>query len=560
MISPEVRSLSASLIARAQESPEQRAVVFLAEDGAATQLTAGEFHRAASSYAAAFQRAGIKSGDLIILVLRHSPDLLTAFWGAIYMGAVPSIFPYLTEKLDPGIYLERVSKLVTHAGASAVITFSEFKPSLEDLFSSAKCRILSIEELPPGSADTSYSTSTRSDIAFLQHSSGTTGLQKGVALSHQSVLNQLRNYSQAIELTASDVIVSWLPLYHDMGLIAGFVLPIITGTPLVLLSPFHWVRSPASLFWAIHNYGGTLSWLPNFAYNHSVRSIRSRDLAGLDLSCWRAAINCSEPVRHASHVQFLERFAPYGFQAKALATSYAMAENTFAVTQSQIGRPPTVDWIDRDTLQRDRLARSADPGVNGALPSVSCGLPIRGTEVRIVDQNRQGLPERHVGEVVVQGDCLLSEYFRRPDITSQAIQDGWYYTGDMGYLADGQLYITGRKKDLIIVGGKNIYPQDIEAIANQVPGIYPGRAVAFGVPDERLGTESIVVVGELADTVEPAAAREIENELRRRVAAETEVALADVRLVEKRWLIKTSSGKMARNDNREKYLQARGDR
>ncbi|MGD8455385.1 MAG: AMP-binding protein [Anaerolineales bacterium] len=552
------KTLIHPIIERAKNDPHHLTLVMLHEDETETRITALEFHQQAVRYAYALRGIDVGQEDLVVLVLKHSQVLLSAFWGALYLGAIPSIFPFLTEKLDPDLYMQRVKTLVEHSEAKAVITFPDFKDALSHLLADVDCRVISTDEVPEGESQTDeavfWENPSGEKIAFLQHSSGTTGLQKGVALSHQAVLNQIESYSRAIQLTGDDVIVSWLPLYHDMGLIAGFVMPIVAGVPLVLMSPFHWVRDPKILLWAIHNHNGTLCWLPNFAYNHLARTARPSYLEGLDLNSWRAAVNCSEPVYAKSHEMFLEKFAPYGFKESALTVSYAMAENTFAVTQSAIGQPAPLDWINIASLQGERLAQADQPDSDGALPMVSCGIPIQGTEVGVVDGNGEFLPDRHVGEIVIRSDCMLTGYYKRPDITAEAIKDGWYFTGDMGYLANGQLYVSGRKKDLIIVGGKNIYPQDLEAIANRVPGIYPGRAVAFGLFDERLGSESIVMVCELLTGEEARPFQDVERELRQQVVQQTEVTLADVRLVDGRWLIKTSSGKIARGDNRNKYL------
>lgn len=569
------------VIRRAAETPEARSIIFLNDDGSENIITAAEFHARNQAYAAALRRLGVGPEDLVILVLKHSETLLSAFWGAMYLGAIASIFPFLTEKLDPGLYKERVKALVTQEHARAVITFPEFMQELSELLADADCRVLSSDDAdatdPHPSTGSGYESAQihPEKIAFLQHSSGTTGLQKGVALSHRAVLNQVRAYSQAIDLRPDDMVVSWLPLYHDMGLIAGFVMPLVAGIPLVLMSPFAWVRSPKLLLQAASAHHATLTWLPNFAYNHSVRGIRERDLEGVDLSSLRAVINCSEPVRLDSHQMFLQKFSPYGLREGALSACYAMAENTFAVTQTTPGQPPRVDWVLTAALQSEKKAvphhhtvspveppgeagfDSAQP-TNGYTPMVSCGFPIPGTEVRIVDTHRKPLPERHVGEVALRSDCMLSGYYHREDATAAAIHAGWYFTGDMGYMADGELFISGRKKDMIIVGGKNIFPQDLEAIANGVPGLYPGRSVAFGVTDARMGSESVVMVCELEDENAGEAARAaIERELRQRVVQQTEIALSDVLLVGRRWLIKTSSGKIARGDNRQKYFEAR---
>lgn len=561
------QNLIEPVIQRGRENPQQVSVIFVNDDGSETVITAGEFHKSASATAAALREAGIQPNDLVILVLRHSQMLLSAFWGAMYLGAIASIFPFLTEKLDPELYRQRVKTLVAHSGAKAVITFPEFKDDLAVLLADTGCRVLSSADVPAAQSDndvtgrSAWDNPSGEQIAFLQHSSGTTGLQKGVALSHRAVLNQVKAYSHAIGLTTQDKIVSWLPLYHDMGLIAGFVMPLTAGIPLVLMSPFIWVRSPRILMQAASRHRATLCWLPNFAYNHSVRGIRPRDMEGVDLSSLRAVINCSEPVRQDSHAVFLERFAAYGLREEALSSCYAMAENTFAVTQHPVGQPPRVDLVETRALQEQQravpvAADQADaPGVTAM---VSNGFPIPGTEVAVVGARGGHLPERHVGEIILRSDCMLSGYYRRPDLTEEAIREGWYYTGDIGYLADGQLYISGRKKDMIIVGGKNVFPQDLEAIANNVAGLYPGRSVAFGLVDEQLGSESIAMVCELEDEAASEETRLLlERTLRQRVVQQTEVALADVLLVGRRWLIKTSSGKIARADNREKYLAAR---
>jgi acyl-CoA synthetase (AMP-forming)/AMP-acid ligase II len=369
-------------------------------------------------------------------------------------------------------------------------------------------------------------------------------------------MSQLRAYARAIALDADDVIVSWLPLYHDMGLIAGFVLPIVAGVPLVLISPFHWVREPAVLFRAVQSHRGTLSWLPNFAYNHCARVVRERDLQGIDLSRWRV-VNCSEPVRDESHRLFLDRFRPYGFSERGLGSCYAMAEATFAVTASPVPGPPRVDWVQLEPLQREGRAVPAPAEAAGASAMTSSGAPIEGVRVAVIGEGGARLGDRDVGEILVQGDCLFEGYHRRPDLSATAIQDGWYHTGDLGYLADGELYVAGRKDDLIIVGGKNIHPGDLEAIAAEVPGLRPGRAVAFGAPDVRLGTQAVVMVCELAGDPDSEERRRIESELRRRIVHQTDVTLAAVRLVDGRWLVKTSSGKVARRANREKYLETR---
>jgi acyl-CoA synthetase (AMP-forming)/AMP-acid ligase II len=256
----------------------------------------------------------------------------------------------------------------------------------------------------------------------------------------------------------------------------------------------------------------------------------------------------------SSHQSFLQRFQAHGLRETALATCYAMAENVFAVSQGGIETPVTIDKISQSAYFSERIAR---PGQDGeeTLQMVSAGKPILNTLVRILDDNRQELPERSIGEISIFSDCMLKEYYQRPDATEKAFHNGWYLTGDLGYLADGEVFITGRKKDLIIVGGKNIYPQDLENLASQVEGIHPGRVAAFGIVDQTAGTEEVVIVAELDEMeVDEQNHSRIAEEIRQRVNRGSDIALRIVSLVERGWLIKTSSGKIARSANREKYL------
>ncbi|MFN3741298.1 MAG: fatty acyl-AMP ligase [Anaerolineales bacterium] len=543
------------------EQHPQRVSIILQHAGREDHpVTYGELFQGAYAFAATLRRTGIQPGDVIVLILQHGIELVFSFFGSILYGAIPSIMPFLTEKLSPERYRSDLQALIRITKPTAIITYPEFAAEVNQAItpeSSVRAVLLTSDFEPDAEvADFSWLPGLRrkeQDIVLLQHSSGTTGLQKGVALSHRAVLNQLQAYSEAIALSREDVVVSWLPLYHDMGLIAGFIMPLMEGVPLVLMSPFDWVRAPYRLFQAVSRYRGTLSWLPNFAYNFCAQKVRDSQLSGVDLSSWRAIINCSEPVRWESHQAFYERFKAYGLRYEALQTSYAMAENVFGVTQSAMDRPPETDVIDRETFLREHVAR---PAVDGrpSMVMMSSGRPLRNTRIRILDEHGNDLPERMVGEIAIQSDCMLSGYFNRPDLTRKAFRDGWYLTGDLGYIADGELYVSGRKKDIIIVGGKNIYPQDLEALAGEVPGVHPGRVVAFGVFDETLGTEEVTIVAEV-DTTDPAERERIEEAIRAHVTRNSAIAVRYVRAVGPKWLIKTSSGKVARAANREKFLR-----
>ncbi|MAT43322.1 MAG: hypothetical protein CL609_13360 [Anaerolineaceae bacterium] len=543
-----------------QTNPNQTIITLLQAKQEDLPISYRELIEGAAGYAATYQKEGIQPGEVVVLILQHGEDLIYAFWGAVLHGAIPSIMPFLTEKLLPERYRADLAALIEVTQPSAIVTYPEFESEVRMALKegdSVRTVIISDQteaaQVPDFDSLSGMQRQPK-DIVLLQHSSGTTGLQKGVALSHQAVFNQLENLSQALDLCQTDVVVSWLPLYHDMGLIAGFLMPVLTGLHLVLMSPFEWVRAPYRLMQAVSQYQGTLSWLPNFAYHFCAQKIRDRHLEGVDLSSLRAVINCSEPVRDDAHVAFYEKFAPYGFRKDALAVSYAMAENVFAVTQAGVLDELIVEEIDREALQVERLARLAEVG-KPSIRMVSCGLPIPNVRIKVVNSDGETLADRQVGEVAVSSNCKLTEYYHRPDVTSSAFLDQeWYLTGDFGYLVDGYLYITGRKKDLIIVGGKNVYPQDLEKLAMEIDGVHAGRVSAFGIFDEEKGTEDVIIVAEV-DTTDPEMHNRIMTEIRNHVNRGSAVALRQVYLVEPGWMVKTSSGKTARLANREKYLQ-----
>ncbi|MBL8091863.1 MAG: AMP-binding protein [Anaerolineales bacterium] len=519
----------------------------------------------ANRYAQTYANKGIKRGEVIILILQHGEDLIYSFWGAILHGAIPSIMPFLTEKLAPEKYRADLASLISITKPTTILTYPEFENEIRGALvegDSVKNIILTSTlaedgELSKVDFDSLQGmNSSQQDIVVLQHSSGTTGLQKGVALSHRAILNQLNSYSETIQLNKeNDVIVSWLPLYHDMGFIACFIMPVILQIPLVLMSPFDWVRAPYKLLQSVSQYKGTLSWLPNFAFNFCAQKIRERNLENVNLSTWRAIINCSEPVHVESHNLFFEKFSSYGLNYSALQTCYAMAENVFAVTQSPLDKTPVIDEIDRETFMTQRLASAPIVG-QATMKMTSSGHPLSNVKIRVVDESFKDVNERVVGEIAVQSDCMLTEYFNRPDATESAIKDGWYLTGDYGYLVNGELYVSGRKKDLIIVGGKNVYPQDLESLAGAVTGVRKGRCVAFGMYDQESGTEEVVIIAESES--QESDKELIADAIRKHVTKNSAVAVRHVKVVDETWILKTSSGKTARSANKEKFLKEIG--
>ena len=384
----------------------------------------------------------------------------------------------------------------------------------------------------------------------VQYSSGTTGLKKGVAITHRALLWQIRAYGAAIAASERDVVVSWLPLYHDMGLIACFFLPIVLRCRLVAMSPFDWVRRPALWAEAVTEYRGTLSWLPNFAYNFMARNVAERDT--YDLASLRGLVNCSEPVSAASHDAFVARFAAHGFKASAISVAYAMAETTFAATSGGFGRAPAIDWIDDAEFARTGHARVVEPGSPQARRLVGSGQPLAETEIAILDDHGNPSGDRQRGEITLRSPSLFSQYDDNPTATAAALKDGRYLTGDLGYLADGELFVVGRKKDMIIVGGQNIYPQDIEALLNDVVGVIAGRAAVIGIDDRDAGTQKLVVLAETALGADEH--RDLVQRIHQRISEASDVVASDVRMVPQKWLQKSTSGKLSRNANRTKYL------
>ncbi|HEX9840141.1 MAG TPA: AMP-binding protein [Anaerolineales bacterium] len=540
-------------------SPERVAIYLKFSGRDDLLITYEQLLRGASAYARVLAREGIQPGEVVVLILQHDEDLIFSFVGAVLHGAIPSIMPFLTEKLSPERYRADLSALISVTKPAAIVTYPQFETEVRAAIKDGDSvrSVIVADRVEPQARinvdELAGFTRRPEDIILLQHSSGTTGLQKGVALSHRSVFNQLDAYGTSLSLSEDDVIVSWLPLYHDMGLIAGFLMPILSGVPLVLMSPFDWVRAPYKLLQAVSKYHGTLTWLPNFAYNFCAQKIRDRHIEGVDLSSWRSVINCSEPVRWESHQAFYERFKNHGLRLEALQTSYAMAENVFGVTQSQLGSIPAVEEIDREAFMSERLAKDPFDG-RPSMKMMSSGRPLENVKVKIIDEDGSDVSERVIGEIAIQSDCMLTGYYNRPDLTEKAFRNGWHLTGDYGYMNNGEVFVSGRKKDMIIVGGKNVYPQDLEALTYEVAGVHSGRSVAFGLFDEAQGTEEVVIISEV-DSENPNEHQRIADAIRQHVTKNSAIALRYVKVVGPKWILKTSSGKTARSANKEKLLR-----
>jgi acyl-CoA synthetase (AMP-forming)/AMP-acid ligase II/acyl carrier protein len=531
------------------------------QDGRHRAISYAEVIGRAAAWARRYQALGLPDRSRVVVILEHSLDVYAAFTGALLANLVPSMFAHPSPKQSAHDYVRTLRTLMAGAAPSALVTapaLAERLPALLRDVSPAPA-LVSPEDVGVDDVDTRMATaeafassaaSRPEDVAFIQYSSGTTGLKKAVAITHQALLWQIDHYAEAISLSQDDVIASWLPLYHDMGLICCAMLPLVTATPVAALSPFDWVRRPALLLDAVTAHRATLCWLPNFAYNFLAKNVRDEDLARVDLRSLRGLVNCSEPIMAGSHDLFTARFVPHGLRPEALATSYAMAENTFAVTSGGFDAPLVQDIVDARALAAGR-AMSVAASHPDAKTLISSGSALPETEARILSDTGVALPDRQIGEISIASPALFGGYEGEP---APAIIGDRFRTGDLGYLADGQLYVTGRKKDLIIVGGKNLFPQDIEAAMQDVAGTIPGRVVAFGVTNETTGSERVVVIAETHET-EPGRRTALAAAIRQRVAQGADVAVDDVCLVEHMWLRKSSSGKLARGANRDRYLQ-----
>jgi acyl-CoA synthetase (AMP-forming)/AMP-acid ligase II len=531
--------------------------VFTTEEGERQPIRTGELWNDVQRAAGAFTRAGVRAGDIVILATGHSRALVDGFLGAAAIGAVPAVAPYFTGRLDPALYLDRVARMVAAADAAAAVVSADLAERLGNVLQGGRCGALSGDALATADpSDAALAADLAGDaLAYIQFSSGSTGAQKAVAHTQDGMRGYIGCKIERDHYGPDTVVVSWLPLYHDLGLISGLLSPVVGGVLSVLMSPAHWVRDPKILLRAVHDFHGTTTFLPNFALSHCARAVRDRDLEGIDLSSWRRVVLGGEAVRHESLRMFAERFAPYGFDTRTLQAGYGMAENVEAVTATHIDEPARVDWVSRRELATARRAVPLSAAETDSTPMVSCGVPLHGAEVRIAGDDGTPLPDRSVGEILVRSPwCLTGGYYGRRDLTESVFRDGWFLSGDLGYLADGELYVCGRKKDLIIVGGHNVVPDDLETIAGDVPGVASGRVVAFAVPDERMGTDRVVIVCEPVTALDENARRAAEAEIRGRVGRILDVAVGEIRFVERGWVIKTSSGKLARSANREKHL------
>ncbi|MDY0161628.1 AMP-binding protein [Desulfobotulus sp.] len=528
------------------------------DEGEDQIITYGELRQKAEVLAAGLQLRGVLPGDRVVLMLASDEDYFTAFFGVVMVGAVPvPIYPPF-RKTQIEDHLKRHSDILRNCGALVLITMPEARIVARLLKSQVETlkEIVTVEDLKSSKGTYTAPAISARDIALLQYTSGSTGDPKGVVVTHENLLSNIRAMGEAIKIRSSDIFVSWLPLYHDMGLIGAWLGSLYFGITAVIMSPVTFLTKPGRWLWAIHRYRGTLSAAPNFAYELMATRTEESDLEGLDLSSWRLAFNGAEPVNPDTAERFCSRFASYHFRREAFAPVYGLAESSVGLAFPPPGRGPLVDRILRDPFIRNRTAIpvSEAESDSGTIRFMACGRPLAGHEIRIVDAKGREVSERHEGRLQFRGPSACRGYFRNAEHTARLMQGEWLDSGDLAYIAEGDVYITGRSKDMIIRAGRNIYPQELEAAVGRIKGIRTGNVAVFGSMDRQSGAERLIVLAETRETSED----KLEN-LQSEISSVTIDLLGlppdDVALVPPGCILKTSSGKIRRSANRELYEQ-----
>lgn len=573
------RTLASAVEEAAQHAAATAGFTFL--DGGVPGFTAGApevfvsypaLERASSQRAGALAALGLQKGDRVALILPGYDDFVSCFLGALRAGIIPvPIYPPLGIG-EVAAYLENSSQILVRCGARALITAGTIKRLLGTL--PERCpalrEVISIDELRALDRPLRPVAIAPDDVAFLQFTSGSTSQPKGVVVTHANLLANIRCIMElGLRVDAGDLGVSWLPLFHDMGLI-GFVLaPIVHRSSVVFLSPLTFLKRPLTWFQAITRYRGTVSYAPNFAYALCCKRIKDAELAGIDLGSWRVAGCGAEPIRAETLEAFAARFAPVGFAAESFLPAYGMAESSLAVSFSPAGRGVKTVHVDARLLEERGEVRRVAAGGERAVSQVSCGAPFAEHELApfAVDDAASAAPlgEGRVGELRLRGPSVMRGYWEDEGTTRAAFAGGYLRTGDLGFLLDGEIYVCGRIKELIIVNGRNYYPQDLEWAASQVAGVRPGNAIAFGTrvqagaaraagsASEVSATERVVLVFEVQKPELMARAEELRGEVMAQLRGSLGLGLDDAVALPPGSLPKTSSGKLQRTRLRALY-------
>ncbi|MFO1160388.1 MAG: AMP-binding protein [Reyranellaceae bacterium] len=538
---------------------ERSHIVLLEGDGGETSITYRQLRERARAVARGLLVRGLDPGERVAIMLPTSAAFFVAFFAVLYAGGVPTPIypPARPSRIEE--HLRRQATILRNARAAMLIAAPEasaiarlLRLQLETLRCTA-----SVDELAAAGADDSPLPTSRraTGTALIQYTSGSTGDPKGVVLSHANLLANIRAMGEAMAASPSDVFVSWLSLYHDMGLIGAWLGSLYFAARLVVMSPLLFLVRPETWLWAIHRHGGTLSAAPNFAFELCLRRIDEAMIAGLDLRSLRMVTNGSEAVSPHTIRRFAERFAAYGFDSRAMAPVYGLAENAVGLAFPPLGRPPIIDRIDRRALTRLGVAAQAAPEATDALEFVACGRPLPGHQIRIVDVTGE-VGERQQGRLQFRGPSASSGYLENPARTAELFDGPWLNSGDLAYVASGDVFITGRSKDIVIRAGRHIYPDELEAAVGDLAGVRKGCVVVFGTADPGAGTERLVVIAETRPTESAECAslqRRIEEAATRLLDAPPE----EIVLVPPGSVPKTSSGKLRRAATRDLFLKHR---
>ena len=519
----------------------------------AAPITYAQLFQKAQNVAAGFASRGLEPGARIALMLPTGAAFLAAFMGVLLAGGAPAPIypPWRMSRIED--HLRRQVRILATAGASGLVTFDEARPlaRLVEAHVPSLAYVITVAELERPVASAPRVAPKPEGLALLQFTSGSTADPKGVMLSHANILANVRALARAIQASPSDVCVSWLPLYHDMGLIAAWLACLDQAVPFVVMSPLSFMARPERWLWTIHRNRATISAAPNFAYELCL-AIPEAKLEGLDLSSWRIAGCGAEPVSAHTMADFIAKFAPHGFHAEAFLPVYGLAESAAALTAPPLGRGPRVDHVHRRVLALSGEARPAAADAPDAQAIVSCGMPLVDHEVRIVGEDGREAPERREGRLQFRGPSATRGYFNAPEKTAELVQGDWLESGDLAYASEGELFVTGRTKDIVKRAGRNIHPADVEAALCALAGVAANGAVLFSAADPDRGIERLVIVLETTTDDEEgrrtliAAAQEL-------AADHLESAVDDIVLMAPGAIPRTESGKVRRPALREAY-------
>jgi fatty-acyl-CoA synthase len=545
----------------------KRGFVFVHPDGTERFCSFSEIHAEATRRGAHLAARGLKKGDRLALVIPNGDEFVLSFLGAVMAGVVPvPLYPQLTFK-NVEAYHETVAHIVRASRAKLLLTTTQTRPFVEPVLGKVDTLsgILTVDELAPPAPAPLDVVVQPEDLAFLQFTSGSTSRPKGVVVTHQNLA--ANSYAFMVEGLGKDSSfdkgVSWLPLYHDMGLIGFVIGPLFTDIPVVFIPTASFVRAPRVWLDTIHRHRGSITYAPNFAYALVTKRLKDKDVAGFDLSCMRITGCGAEPIQARTLREFAAKLAPVGFDPRSYLPSYGMAEATLAISFAPHGTGMRADSVDPGSVEA-REARPVPPSEGREI--VSCGRPFPGHEVAIVDEAGARLPDRRIGEIITRGPSITSGYYEEPELTAAAFKDGWLHTGDLGYLADGEVYVCGRLKDIIIIRGRNFYPQDIEWVVSELPGVRRGNVVAFGVtvtPEGHLDVHSKAAAGEVGAGEEQlvvcaeafqADAAGLTEAVQSAVTAELGLSVYKVQIVPQGGLPRTSSGKPQRRKTKQMFL------